>query len=92
MIGQKIDIEVDFTKFKQEKIFNEDIFPAQFSETLNDAMKIMYKKNQELEIKRIVDEIFLQSSLNTEDDFNKLLIKISQNFATFVENQLIKKP
>lgn len=92
VIGQKIDIEVDFTKFKQEKIFNEDIFPAQFSETLNDAMKIMYKKNQELEIKRIVDEIFLQSSLNTEDDFNKLLIKISQNFATFVENQLIKKP
>ena len=55
-------------------------------------MKIMYKKNQELEIKRIVDEIFLQSSLNTEDDLNKLLIKISQNFETFVENQLIKKP
>ena len=92
VIGQKIDIEVDFTKFKQEKIFNEDIFPAQFSETLTDAMKIMYKKNQELEIKRIVDEIFLQSSLNTEDDLNKLLIKISQNFETFVENQLIKKP
>lgn len=89
--GQKMDIEVDFTKFKLEEIVNEDIFPAQFNGILEDAMKTMKKKNQELEIKRIVDEAFLPSSLNTKEDFDKFLNKTANNFTSFIQNQLIKK-